>query len=288
MPNSECTRNCWIAGAVLGLFVWLLTSGVGQMRWFEGLFLAIIGAILMAAFLVWALCKGRGADADHGADRHRARASAAGSGTQGTTVSGGGATAAPKAISTPSGGREADGRTGAATRTAPSSSVGSNDPSARTSFQASARLEQTVVDTTGPTGKTAKTPDAVRTDPAPRSNADDGVPVLPTPPKPAPKKQPAAEAAETSGGHPSQVGGARDDLKQIRGVGPKLEGLLHDHGVTRFAQIAAWTDADIDQFADKIGSMGGRVRSDDWVSQARTLTAGGTTEISGRVDRDDL
>lgn len=79
-----------------------------------------------------------------------------------------------------------------------------------------------------------------------------------------------------------------DDLKQIRGVGPKLERLLNDNGVTAFGQIARWGDAEIDHFAALIGRMGGRIRSDDWVAQARTLAAGGQTEFSDRVDKGEV
>lgn len=75
-----------------------------------------------------------------------------------------------------------------------------------------------------------------------------------------------------------------DDLKMIKGVGPKLEELLHRNDVTRFAQIATWDEAEIDRMAELFGRMGGRIRSDDWVAQARVLAAGGETELSARVE----
>lgn len=81
---------------------------------------------------------------------------------------------------------------------------------------------------------------------------------------------------------------APDDLKEIKGVGPALESLLHENGVTRFAQIAAWGDAEIDDFAAKIGRNGGRIRNDDWIGQARTLAQGGETEFSRRVDKGEV
>lgn len=79
-----------------------------------------------------------------------------------------------------------------------------------------------------------------------------------------------------------------DDLKEIKGVGPKLEELLHENGVTRFAQIAGWSETDIDHFAELIGRMGGRIRSDDWIGQARILASGGETEFSKRVEEGDV
>lgn len=79
-----------------------------------------------------------------------------------------------------------------------------------------------------------------------------------------------------------------DDLKEIKGVGPALEELLHENGVTSFAQIASWGESDIDHYAELIGRMGGRIRSDDWVSQAKVLAKGGSTEFSRRVDKGEV
>lgn len=76
-----------------------------------------------------------------------------------------------------------------------------------------------------------------------------------------------------------------DDLKQIRGIGPKLEQMLQQAGITRFAQIAAWDDATIDAFAQRIGRMGSRIRSDDWVGQARALSGGDRAGV-GRAGTD--
>lgn len=78
---------------------------------------------------------------------------------------------------------------------------------------------------------------------------------------------------------------AADDLRRIKGIGPKLADWLADNGVTRFAQIAAWDDETVTDFAQRLGRMGGRIQADDWVGQARILAAGGETEHSRRVER---
>jgi predicted flap endonuclease-1-like 5' DNA nuclease len=85
----------------------------------------------------------------------------------------------------------------------------------------------------------------------------------PPPPAPAPAPAPAAEPA-----------GEADDLRRIKGVGPKLVALLHGFGVTRYSQIAAWTDADIDAMDARLGTFAGRIRRDSWVEQAKLLAAG--------------
>lgn len=80
--------------------------------------------------------------------------------------------------------------------------------------------------------------------------------------KPAePAKAPAASKAKTR---------AADDLKRISGIGPKLEQVLNVKGIHRFADIAAWSDADVARFDDELG-FGGRILRDDWVKQAKAL-----------------
>ena len=65
--------------------------------------------------------------------------------------------------------------------------------------------------------------------------------------------------------------GAPDDLKLIVGIGPVLERMLHQLGVTTFRQIAFWSERDIDEFDAKLHEFPGRIRRDEWVTQARSL-----------------
>ncbi|MFO1317457.1 MAG: hypothetical protein U1F58_17840 [Burkholderiales bacterium] len=64
---------------------------------------------------------------------------------------------------------------------------------------------------------------------------------------------------------------APDDLKLIVGVGPVLERMLHQLGVTTYRQIARWSERDIDEFDAKLPEFPGRIRRDGWVTQARAL-----------------
>lgn len=63
-----------------------------------------------------------------------------------------------------------------------------------------------------------------------------------------------------------------DDLTRMTGIGPKLSEALAARGVTRFAQIAAWTEADLAQF-DADLSLKGRAVREAWVAQAKRLAA---------------
>ena len=65
-----------------------------------------------------------------------------------------------------------------------------------------------------------------------------------------------------------------DDLKVIKGIGPKFEKLLRGAGVTSVAQIATWSESDIDAIAQAIGIRPERIRKDDWVGKAKLFAAG--------------
>ncbi|MBP1844395.1 NADH-quinone oxidoreductase subunit E [Rhizobium petrolearium] len=68
-----------------------------------------------------------------------------------------------------------------------------------------------------------------------------------------------------------------DDLKMISGVGPKIEGILHELGIYTFAQVAAWKKAER-EWVDGYLNFKGRIERDDWVKQAKALAKGGEAE----------
>lgn len=61
-----------------------------------------------------------------------------------------------------------------------------------------------------------------------------------------------------------------DDLRQIFGVGPKIESILREHGIWRFSQIAAMTPGQVAWLDDKL-TFRGRIEREDWIGQAKTL-----------------
>ena len=67
--------------------------------------------------------------------------------------------------------------------------------------------------------------------------------------------------------------GPGDDLQLIRGIGRGFERELKRNGVRTFAQIAAWTQADIDEIAPRIKAQAERIRRDGWVQHAGELLA---------------
>ena len=98
--------------------------------------------------------------------------------------------------------------------------------------------------------------------------------------KAAPKKAeakkeeaPKAEAKKAAPKKAAAKSDAADDLKQLSGVGPALEKKLNAAGVTTFAQIAAWGEAEIAEFDEKL-SFKGRIEREGWVDQAKAIVKG--------------
>ena len=115
--------------------------------------------------------------------------------------------------------------------------------------------ETTVADTqnTAPPVVSTEAPQADPTPPA--TPAEDGV------------------AAKPKGlGAPPE--GEADDLKRIKGVGPKLETILNEMGIYQFGQIAAWTDAEIAWVDENLTGFKGRASRDNWVEQSKSLASG--------------
>ena len=90
-------------------------------------------------------------------------------------------------------------------------------------------------------------------------------------------------AGQSSGSRSAQP----DDLKRVRGVGVLIEKKLNSMGVTTYAQMANWSASDIDRVSQVL-DFRGRIERENWVEQARILSAGGQTEFSRRVDRGEV
>lgn len=103
------------------------------------------------------------------------------------------------------------------------------------------------------------------------------------PKKAAPKKKPAAKkkapAKTRAKAAPKPkvlytdgpTDGKPDDLKLIKGIGPKFEKDLNGKGIYYFRQIANWKAADVKMVEGVIDSIPGRIKRDEWVRQAKGL-----------------
>ncbi|HEY2706545.1 MAG TPA: helix-hairpin-helix domain-containing protein [Caulobacteraceae bacterium] len=106
---------------------------------------------------------------------------------------------------------------------------------------------------------------------APEPTAD----VAPVSPIPAAKAEAEAEvlvAAPIVEDVAETVEDVADDLTRLSGIGPKLSASLAARGVTRFAQIAAWTADELTEI-DQALSLKGRAVREAWVAQAKRFAA---------------
>jgi predicted flap endonuclease-1-like 5' DNA nuclease len=109
---------------------------------------------------------------------------------------------------------------------------------------------------------------------------------LPTSPAPVPLRSAKSKATEAKPVTLEQPrAGVPDNLKQIKGIGPKIEASLYAMGIFHIDQIAGWTRANVD-WVDAQLAFKGRIRRERWVEQALELNAGNTgapPRLSGRA-----
>lgn len=109
--------------------------------------------------------------------------------------------------------------------------------------------------------------------------------------KKTPAKKTSVDAANVAEKKPRTMKAARkagaDDLKKIKGVGPKLEQTLNELGFYHYDQVAKWTEAEI-AWVDNRLKFKGRIQRDDWIEQAKKLASGEETEFSKRVKKGDV
>ncbi len=113
-------------------------------------------------------------------------------------------------------------------------------------------------------------------------------PATPKATSPKPTKSPIPAAAADADGKPIGLSGPRngkkDDLKLIKGIGVKIEGTLNGLGIYHFDQVGGWSSKTVEWINGFI-SFKGRIQREKWISQAKALAEGKSTEFSKRVDK---
>ena len=125
-----------------------------------------------------------------------------------------------------------------------------------------------------PTVASGGSAQAAKRKPAPKGQAEKRLKTQAEESVARPKAEPAGGGSE-----PAMLNGPRDgkadDLKKIKGIGPKLEGVLNDLGVFyHFDQIASWTAAEVVWVDDRL-KFKGRIDRDGWIAQAEKLAGEG-------------
>lgn len=76
-----------------------------------------------------------------------------------------------------------------------------------------------------------------------------------------------------------------DELTRLKGVGPKLETLLNEQGVTRYEQLASLDEAGLAALDARLGAFQGRLARDRVAEQARLLASGDTAVFEERFGK---
>lgn len=278
-----CQRRCWTLAAGVALLVFILLLAIGGWGFIGSLFMAVLAFVVLGFAFNWILC--RDLPAYQGSTNiHTPSASAT-------------SAPAPKAAPPAPTADESTG-TAAAEPIAPAETAAPAAPAA----EELPDVQPATAKADAEAGSRVKpsTPLAGQEELASRKGSWKYEPEAKPAAKPAAKAKPAAEATPDydgdgklegsgEGAKPETLSEAReggpDNLKEIKGVGPKLEKLLNSMGFYHFDQIANWTaDEEAWVNANLVGFKG-RVSRDNWVEQAKILASGGETEFSKRVDK---
>lgn len=110
--------------------------------------------------------------------------------------------------------------------------------------------------------------------PAPTTKPAAKKPAAKAPAKKTAARKPAAAAKTVADDKPELLSaprdGKKDDLKNIKGIGPKIETILNEKGIYHYDQIAAWKRKDVN-WVDGELSFKGRIDREEWVKQAKAL-----------------
>lgn len=78
-----------------------------------------------------------------------------------------------------------------------------------------------------------------------------------------------------------------DDLTLIRDIGVSQAKRLRALGITRFAQIGAWSSAQVHYYGRRLGDAGERIVQERWPEQARLLAEGDLAGFAARFGMAD-
>lgn len=92
------------------------------------------------------------------------------------------------------------------------------------------------------------------------------------------------EAEETGAHHHEAAASARDDLTKIEGIGPKVQSLLNDAGITTFSILANTTPERLNEVLDAAGSIYKAMEKKSWPTQAALAAAGKWDELQKLQD----
>ncbi|MEO0390778.1 MAG: endonuclease [Pseudomonadota bacterium] len=241
-----CALGCWLVAAGGGVLTAALLMVLGNWTFLQAAFMGAVVFVAAGALLSWIICKPLPAPGAGTADAAPGKA-------------------APRIEATPA---PAAAAAAPAATAAPAAEV-----KASTQLPGQDELAERKGEWSYDKSSAAEPEAAAAPAPEPEPSMAEAAAAVPA----GEEKKPETLSAAREGGP--------DDLKMIKGVGPKLEGLLHSLGFYHFDQIANWQAAEVAWVDQNLQGFKGRVSRDNWVAQAKLLAAGGETEFSKKVEK---
>lgn len=284
---ANCTSKCWAAATLVAVLVFLMLKFNGDYSLLAAIVLAVITLVLLGMLLVWLGCTAA-TPAQRADVQSSASASASTEMATATAAAALASTAAAPAAATvtPTPPTIAPDPEPVAPAEAMPTETAHEDPDAAS--PADTDEAATLVKPSAPLAgerdlagrKGAWKYGPVTKDGTTEAVADED------------EDQPGSDEGSDAVAKPQTLDAARDgapdDLKEIKGVGPKLEMLLHSMGFYHFDQVAAWSAQEVAWVDANLAGFKGRVSRDDWVAQAKILADGGVTEFSKRARDGDV
>ncbi|SIS70389.1 Predicted 5' DNA nuclease, flap endonuclease-1-like, helix-3-turn-helix (H3TH) domain [Roseivivax lentus] len=291
--GMSCQTGCWALAAGVGLIVFVLLLVMGESGWIASIFLGGVAFVVLGFVFSWIFCKPLTKPAEAAMALKTPGSAGVKPGSAGVKPGSAGADAAvPSAPASSSGGSASTSGSPATTGASlPGSTPVAADAEAGAKVKPTTQLkgQEELASKKGEwkydggKGGAAK-PEADAPEPVMAAGASTGA------------DKDAATAASLDPDAPQDKpatldgprDGSADNLKEIKGVGPKLEIMLNEMGFYHFDQIANWSASEVNWVNQNLTGFKGRVTRDDWVAQAKILAEGGDTEFSKRVDKGDV
>jgi predicted flap endonuclease-1-like 5' DNA nuclease len=321
--ESGCAMRCWLAAAAVGLFVVLLAFGAGGRALLEALAFGALTCGLLGLLFTWLFCAPvpkaqsgqaaqeriaqakaaeRAAAAEARAAEEKAAAEVAEKEAAERAAADRAAAEKAEAEKAAAAAKEAEAK--AAEEKAAAERAAAEEAAKAAAAEAKAAEEKAAADaqaaeasapsTSANVGSTLlageeelasrkgswryDSGDSGSGDPAPSPASEDNVD----------RDGDGVVEGSAEGSKPSMLSeardGAADNLKEIKGIGPKLEQLCNSLGIYHFDQIAGWSADELAWIDANLTGFKGRATRDDWVGQAKILASGGETEFSQRVE----
>jgi len=270
--GADCTWGSVVMAALIAALATVVMRFFAELSWTGSIFVGAIAFAVLVLLFIWIFCRELPALGDieaPGANTGAKPASDSGASDAGS------ASVAPATTSSPVADTPAD------TAAAPTATAGAAPTAAVKSTQLpgqeelAARKGEWRYDGGDTAKASAPAPASAAADTGDKDYDGDGV-------------VEGTDEGQRPEGLTEARGGKADNLKEIKGIGPKLEKLCNSLGFYHFDQIAAWTSDEIAWVDANLEGFKGRVTRDEWVAQAKVLAAGGETEFSKRVEDGDV